>query len=81
MEKPALKENDIIFVGNTKCIVRRVYEANSPFGAGEVVFEGKSKPTSHDVDWKDGKWYFPDRPDFGGYVPESDPFLNRLRRL
>lgn len=79
MEKPDIKTNDIIYIGDTKCIVRKVYEPNSPFGVGQVVFE-RDKPTTRDFDWKEGNWYFPERPDFGGYVQESDPFLNRLRR-
>ena len=79
MDRPAVKEKDIIYVNGTKCIVRRVYESGSPFGAGEVVFV-RDEPTSHDLDWKDGRWYFPEMPDYGGNVAESDPFLNRLRR-
>jgi hypothetical protein len=79
MERPEVKLNEIIYIGKIKCIVRRIYESDSPFGVGEVVFEA-DKPTSHDFDWQDGRWIFPERPDYGGYVAENDPFLNRLRR-
>ncbi len=79
MEIPQIEENEIIYVDGIKCIVRRLYKSESTLGIGEVVFD-QGKPTSHDFDWKEGKWYFPDRPDYGGYVSESDPFLNRLRQ-
>lgn len=79
MNYPAVKENEIIYIHNIKCIVRKVYDVGSSFGVGEVIFE-RDKPASHDFDWKDGRWVFPERPDYGGYVHNCDPFLKRLRQ-
>ena len=70
MKHPDIKIHDWILVGTRKCVVRRIYDSNSQFGVCEVVFN-KDKPTTHDVCWNGEEWCFPDRPDFGGYVPKS----------
>jgi len=76
---PEIKPGDWIVVGKIDCVVTHLYPPNSPFGAGLVVFN-KSKPTTHDVSWDGEKWFFPERPDFGGYGRDSDPYVQQLKR-
>ena len=74
---PNVSAGDWIYVGTVRCVVRMVYKPESTNGVCEVVFN-KDKPTTHDVDWDGDKWFFPKRPDFGGYPRQSDPFVQQL---
>ncbi len=75
---PPLFSGQIISVDGIKCVVRKVYEKKSTFGACEVVFN-TGKPTSHDIGWDGKKFFFEKRSDFGGYVHESDKYLQILK--
>lgn len=79
MDKPSVKSGEWIKVSGNDCVVTHVYEEGSPFGTGIVVFNPK-KPTTHDFDWDGEHWFFPKRPDFGGYAQESDPYVRQLKR-
>jgi hypothetical protein len=76
---PAIQAGDWITVGSQDCVVKLVYESGSPFGRCLVVFN-KVKPTTHDVDWNDNGWFFPQRPDFGGYAQDNDPYVQQLKQ-
>jgi hypothetical protein len=78
-ETPNIEAGDWIIVEKQDCVVMRVYPKDSKNGCCLVVFN-KKKPTTRDVDWDGEKWFFPDRPDFGGYGRDSDPFVQKLRR-
>ena len=78
-EHPKIKPGDWITVGATDCVVSVVYPQNSQSGACLAVFN-KQKPTTHDVDWDGEKWFFPKRPDFGGYGQDHDPYVLQLKR-
>lgn len=73
-----IKPGSWITIGNIDCVVTAIYKKNSPFGICSVVFN-KEKPTIHDVDWDGKKWFFSDRPDFGGYGKNSDPYIQQLK--
>lgn len=45
----------------------------------KVVFNPQ-KPTTHDVDWNGQQWFFPERPDFGGYGRDGCPFVRKLKQ-
>ncbi len=76
---PKIKLGDWIRVGNWDCVVRRVYDKDSPFGVGEVVYNPQ-KPTTHDFDWNGDEWFLPERPDYGGHGRETDPYVQQLKR-
>jgi hypothetical protein len=76
---PEIKTGDWIVVDGQNCVVKNVYPQNSMSGVCLVVFN-KKKPTTHDVDWDGEKWFFPDRPDYGGYARDSDPYVQQLKR-
>ncbi|WP_114193528.1 hypothetical protein [Edaphovirga cremea] len=79
MKHPDVKPSDWIEVGGYDCVVMKTYNANSPFGICKVVFN-KTKPTTRDVDWNGDKWFFPERPDFGGYGRNDDPYVIQLKK-
>lgn len=68
-----------IEVGSFNCVVKTILPSGSASGVCIVVYN-KSKPTTRHVDWDGNKWFFPERPDFGGYAPESDPCVVKLKR-
>jgi len=76
---PEIKKGDWIRVGATDCVVAIVYQENSMSGVCKAIFN-KSKPTTHDVDWNGESWFFPARPDYGGYAKNSDPLVQQLKR-
>jgi hypothetical protein len=76
---PSVHPGDWIVVGNQQCVVRRVYPNPEDSGVCEVVFN-KQKPTTHDVDWNGQDWFFPERPDYGGYGRDGDPYVQQLKR-
>lgn len=78
IDHPKIVVGDWIIVENTKCIVFCVYQSNSPNGACKVLLN-KNKPTTRDADWNGQAWFFPDRPDFGGYVKSSNPLALKLK--
>lgn len=78
-EHPKLNPTDWIKVGNIDCVVTCVYPQNSSSLICLVVFD-KTKPTTHDVDWDGEKWIFPKRPDFGGYINDTDKYVLQLKR-
>ena len=45
----------------------------------KVVFNPQ-KLTTHDVDWNGQQWFFPERPDFGGYGRDGCPFVRKLKQ-
>lgn len=79
MQQPSIKPGDTIYVQGVRCIVMRVFKPEH-WTACMVVFN-PTKPTTHDVDWDEehGRWVFPERPDFGGYGRDTDPFVRQLR--
>jgi len=78
-EQPTISPGACIYVGDERCIVTRIYSPDSQNGVCQVVFN-KRKPTTHDVDWNGTGWFFPKRPDFGGYARDSDPYVQQLKR-
>lgn len=76
---PEIHPGKWITVDSNSCVVKIVYEEGSSSGICFVVFN-KDKPTTHDVDWDGEKWFFPDRPDYGGYAKNSDPYVQQLKR-
>jgi hypothetical protein len=76
---PTLLEGQWIEVQGRDCVVQIVYDSSSPFGACQWVFN-REKPTTHDVAWDGAKWFFPKRPDFGGYGRRGDRFVEQLIR-
>lgn len=78
-EHPEVSEGDWIKVGNVDCIVQKLYQPDSPFGVGQVLFN-RDKPTTHEVDWDGEKWIFPERGDYGGYARPSDPYVWKLKK-
>lgn len=80
-EVPKISELDWITVGTHDCVVRHVYPQHhrSYSGVCEVVFN-RAKPTTHDVDWNGTAWFFPERPDYGGYGRDGDPAVEQLKR-
>lgn len=78
-EAPKIKPGDWITVGTISCVVSIVYPPNSDSGVCLAVFD-KNKPTTHDVDWDGEKWFFPKRPDFGGYGRSDNPYVQQLKR-
>lgn len=79
MNHPLIKPYDVINVAGKECVVMAVFSENSLNGVCKVVFN-KTKPTTHDVDWDGEKWIFPERPDFGGYGRDDNPFVRHLRK-
>lgn len=79
MDHPEITPSKWIDVAGCACVVMKIYPKNSPFGICRVVFN-KAKPTTHDVDWDGEKWFFPQRPDFGGYGRDDDPYVRQLKR-
>lgn len=75
---PPIRLGSWITVGTRECVVSHLYEENSPFGVCIVVFN-KEKPTTHDVDWDGGKWFFPKRSDYGGYPSSNDKYVQTLK--
>lgn len=78
-EHPEIKSGDWITVGEIDCVVSVVYPKDSPSGVCLAVFN-KQKPTTHDVGWDGSKWVFPQRPDYGGYGRDDDPYVQQLKR-
>ena len=78
MEQPVIKEIDWIKVGSTDCVVMRIYPVSSR-NVCQVVFDS-DKPTSRSVYWDEDHWRFRESPDYGGYVSESEPSVQKLRR-
>jgi hypothetical protein len=76
---PSIKPGDWITVGIHDCVVRKVYKPNSMLGKGQVVFNA-DKPTMHDIEWDINRWFFPERPDFGGYARPRDPYAQQLKQ-
>ena len=76
---PKVSPGDWIHVKGNRCVVTHVYPPDSQNGVCKVVFN-EQKPTTHDVDWNGSDWIFPERPDFGGYGRDSDPFVRQLKR-
>ena len=76
---PPITEGDWITVERTDCVVTNVFKPGAPSRVCKVVFN-KSKPTTHDIDWNGSKWIFPERPDYGGYGRDSDPYVQQLKR-
>jgi len=76
---PPIEPGDWIEVSSASCVVMNVFKPSSPSGVCKVVFN-KAKPTTHDVDWDGTEWFFPQRPDFGGYGREGDRFVQILKR-
>ena len=79
MISPDIKVLDWIRVGPHDCVVRVIYRDNSQPEICQVVFN-KDKPTTHDVCWNGTDWFFPKRPDFGGYAPDSCPSVRILKK-
>lgn len=77
--QPPIALGDWIEVGSTDCVVMNIYKAESSSGVCQVVFN-KKKPTTHDVDWDGTKWFFPERPDYGGYGRDGNKFVEILKR-
>ena len=46
----------------------------------KVVFNPQ-KPTTHDVDWNGQQWFFPERPDFGGYGVKAKNYALAYNQL
>lgn len=76
---PPIAPGDWIEVGWISCVVMNVFKPGLPSGVCKVVFN-TAKPTTHDVDWDGINWFFPQRPDFGGYGREGDKFVQILKR-
>lgn len=76
---PDLQIMGWINVGNYDCVVKKILPKGYPCGVCIVVFN-KTKPTTRHVDWDGEKWFFTERPDFGGYARESDPCVVKLKR-
>lgn len=79
MNHPEIKPSDWIEIGSYDCVVMKVYPENSLFGICKVVFN-KTKPTTRHADWNGERWFFPERPDFGGYGRDDDPHVRQLKR-
>lgn len=78
--QPEVRQGSFIKVGSIKCIVRSLCSPIPPeFDSVCIVIFDEGKPTSREVSWNGSSWYFPERGDFGGYVDNSDPLLNRLK--
>lgn len=77
-EHPPIAPGDWITVTGTDCVVINVFKPASPFGVCKVVFN-RAKPTTHDVDWDGTTWIFPQRPDYGGYGRDGDPYVRQLK--
>jgi len=77
--QPSITSGDWITVGQQECVVMKVYPAKGQYGVALVVFN-KSKPTTHDIDWDGDQWFFPKRPDFGGYGRTGDKYVEQLKR-
>lgn len=79
MQHANTKVHDCIRVGYRNCIIRIIYSENSHSGICQVVFN-KDKPTTHDVCWNGTEWFFPERPDYGGYAPNSCSAVRILKK-
>jgi hypothetical protein len=77
MDKPPVKSGKWIEVGGNQCVVTDVYEEGPSLGTGMAVFNPR-EPTIHDFGWNGEQWVFSERPDFGGYAIENDPYLRQL---
>ena len=75
--KPNVKAGDWITVGNTDCVVCRIYDDEYLHDI-EVVYS-PDKPTNKDVDWVDGKWEFAE--EYGGYPDNYGGFAFYLSIL
>ena len=78
--RPDISPYDVIYVGNTRCIVSLVREPGHVFGDCEVVFY-PDKPANHDVVWAADHWEFPKRGDFGGYAASNERLRGFVRKL
>jgi len=77
---PQIKRRDWITVGNREGVVLNIYPDNSETGFCEITYMHIcNKATRHDVDGDGTNWFFPERNDFGGYVKESDLYLQILK--
>ena len=76
---PKINPGDWITVGHIDCVVAIIYPENASSGICKVI-HNKKKPTTRDVSWDGEKWFFPERPDFGGYGKISDPYVQKLMR-
>jgi hypothetical protein len=79
-QHPEVKAGEWLHVGSAACVVTNVYPIGAKNGVCLVVFN-KNKPTTHVVDWDGERWFFPERPDYGGYAKESDPFVQQLKGM
>lgn len=80
MNPPELKVSDWIQVGPHKGLVGLLYPPNSQSGIGIFIYDAR-KPTSHDFDWNGTAFYFPERPDFGGYADKNPLYEDQVREL
>lgn len=76
---PEIHIGDWIKIGLIDCVVSSVYPEDSTSGICKVIFN-KQKPTTRDVDWNGENWFFPERPDFGGYAKGMDYLVLQLKR-
>jgi len=81
-EHPKISPGDWITVGNTDCVVTIVKQnvIHGYWSAVCVVVFNETNPTTHDVDWDGEKWFFPERPDYGGYANVTDQYVRQLKR-
>lgn len=78
---PPIQLCELITVGNIKGVVSKIYPNNSEVGVCEITYiHIGNKLTRNDVDWSGEFWFFPERRDFGGYVQESDPYLQIFKQ-
>ena len=80
IDPPELKLGDWIQVGPHKGLVGLLYPPGGPFGLGVFIYDAQ-KPTSHDFDWNGTEFYFPERPDFGGYADKNPMYADQVREL
>ena len=77
--KPDISVGEWLTIGNTDCVVSRVYPDGSMHDL-EVVYE-PTKPTNQEVNWKNGQWEF--AYDMGGYADTYNrlaPYVRILKK-
>ncbi|HEN3663732.1 TPA: hypothetical protein U5E42_003541 [Yersinia enterocolitica] len=76
---PKVELGEWITIGMYDCVIRKIYDHSLQSSVGQVVFN-KDKPTTHDFEWSGDGWVFSESSDFGGYVHESDRYVQILKQ-
>ena len=72
MGKPHVKLGNQITTNGPRRVVINAYEWESSFEAGVVVLDSK-QPRTLESECNVEQWFFPDFPDFVGYIVVSTP--------